>query len=155
MLGLSLKKLRAIAKIRGIKDYKSMSKDKLLSILDKSKQVKKTKAIRDIRKENFNSDKILRDIITLYETEEEDYYEPVRTSNAFSINYIEYESNGDQDKILSVKEYLDMIRQYLSNIINDHKRFKMNGKFNQHWKSVLFLLTILMELVLCIQQVIT
>ena len=78
MLGLSLKKLRAIAKIRGIKDYKSMSKDKLLSILDKSKQVKKTKAIRDIRKENFNSDKILRDIITLYETEEEDYYEPVR-----------------------------------------------------------------------------
>ena len=24
-------------------------------------------------------------------------------------------------KILSIKEYLDMIRQYLSNIINDHK----------------------------------
>ena len=122
MLDLSLKKLRAIAKIRGIKDYKSMSKDKLLSILDKSKQVKKTKTIRDIRKENFNSDKILRDIITLYVSEEEDYYEPVRTSNArTSSNYIEYDSNGDKDKILSVKEYLDMIRQYLSNIINDHK----------------------------------
>ena len=41
MLDLSLKKLRAIAKIRGIKGYKSMSKAKLLSILDKSEQVKK------------------------------------------------------------------------------------------------------------------
>ena len=40
MLDLSLKELRAIAKIRGIKDYKSMSKGKLLSILDKSEQVK-------------------------------------------------------------------------------------------------------------------
>ena len=60
MLDLSLKELRAIAKIRGIKDHKSMSKDKLLSILHKSEQVKKNKAIRDIRKENFNSNKILK-----------------------------------------------------------------------------------------------
>ena len=63
----------------------------------------------------------MRDIRTLFESVEEDYSEPVRTSNAFSSNYIEYESNGDKDKILSVKEYLDIIRQYLSNIINDHK----------------------------------
>ena len=41
MLDLTLKELRAIAKIRGIKDHKSMSKDKLLSILHKSEQVKK------------------------------------------------------------------------------------------------------------------
>ena len=41
MLDLSLEELRAIAKIRGIKDYKSLSIDKLLSILDKSEQVKK------------------------------------------------------------------------------------------------------------------
>ena len=41
MLDLSLKELKAIAKIRGIKDYKSISKDKLLSILDKSEQAKR------------------------------------------------------------------------------------------------------------------
>ena len=35
MLDLSLKELKAIAKIRGIKGYKNMSKDKLLSMLDK------------------------------------------------------------------------------------------------------------------------
>ena len=36
-------------------------------------------------------------------------------------NYIEYESKGDRNKNLSVKECLNMIRPYLSNIINDHK----------------------------------
>ena len=41
MLDLPVKELRKIAKNRDIKDYKSMSKDKLLSMLDKSEQVKK------------------------------------------------------------------------------------------------------------------
>ena len=50
---VSLKELRATAKIRGIKDYKVMFKDKLLSILDKSEQVKKSKAIRDIKKKTL------------------------------------------------------------------------------------------------------
>ena len=56
----------------------------------------------------------------MYESEE-DYYEPVRTINAFNNNYIEYASNGDKNKIFSVKEYLDMIRQYMSDVIDDHK----------------------------------
>ena len=119
MLDRSVKELKVIAKIRGCKDYKSTSKDKLLSILDKSEQAKKTKAIRDKRKENFNSNKILRNIRTLYKSE--DYYEPIRTGNAFSSNYIEYESSGDNDKILSIKEYLDMLKPYLSNMINSYK----------------------------------
>ena len=54
MLHLSLKELRAITKISGIKDYKSMSKDKFLSMLDKSEEVKETKVIRDIKKKNVN-----------------------------------------------------------------------------------------------------
>ena len=45
MLDLSLKELRVIVKIRGNKGYKSMSIDKLLSILDKSEQVKKLKLL--------------------------------------------------------------------------------------------------------------
>ena len=52
---------------------------------------------------------------------EEDYYEPVRTSNAFNNSYVEYESNRDKEKILSVKKYLDMVKLYLSDIINDHE----------------------------------
>ena len=56
----------------------------------------------------------------MYESEEDDY-ETVRISNAFDNNYIEYESNGDKDKTLSIKEHRDMNKQYLSDIINDHK----------------------------------
>ena len=33
---------------------------------------------------------------------EEDYHKPVRTGNAFSSNYIWYESNENKDKMLSV-----------------------------------------------------
>ena len=50
-----------------------------------------------------------------------DYYEPRKTKSAFNGSYIEYESKGDKTKNLSPKEYLDMIRPYLSDMINDHK----------------------------------
>ena len=50
-----------------------------------------------------------------------DYYKPIKTKSAFNGNYIEYESKGDKDKNLSPKEYLDMIRPYLRDMINDHK----------------------------------
>ena len=97
-----------------------MSIDKLLSIFDKSEQVKKTKAIRDIKKENVNSDTILRDIKESCMNQiKKDYYKLVRIGDAISRNYIEYESNGDRGKTLFTD--LDMIRQYLSDIINDHK----------------------------------
>ena len=51
----------------------------------------------------------------------EDNYKPVRIGNAFSSNYIESKSSGDKDKTLSIKDYLDDIKPYLSDIINDHK----------------------------------
>ena len=51
----------------------------------------------------------------------EDYYKPIIVNSAFNNNYIQYESKGDKDKILTISEYLDMIRPYLVNMINDHK----------------------------------
>ena len=53
-----------------------------------------------------------------------DYYKPIRTKpNGFDNknNYIEYESEGDKDKILLPEKYLNMIRRYISDMINDHK----------------------------------
>ena len=41
--------------------------------------------------------------------------------SAFNCNYTEYESKGDKDKNLSLKEYLYMIIPYLRDIINTHK----------------------------------
>ena len=52
---------------------------------------------------------------------DENYYKPIRTKSAFNGNYIENESKGDKDENLLPKQYLDMIRPYLSDIINDHK----------------------------------
>ena len=52
---------------------------------------------------------------------DEDSYKPIITNGAFNNNYIPYESTGNKDKILTPSEYLDMIRPYLSDIINDHK----------------------------------
>ena len=52
---------------------------------------------------------------------DENYYKPVITKSAFNKNYIPYENKGNKDKILTINEYLDMIRPYLSDIIKDRK----------------------------------
>ena len=44
--------------------------------------------------------------------QKEDRYKPVRVENFCSDNYIEYESNGDENEILSIKEHLDEIKPY-------------------------------------------
>ena len=75
---------------------------------------KETEAIKD---------RILRDFKNFFEHEEaENYYKPVRLSNFWSNNYIEYKSNGDRNKTLSVEEYLNKIRPYLKDIINNLKK---------------------------------
>ena len=56
-----------------------------------------------------------------YEKEEENYYKPVRVSIFWSNNYIEYKSSGDANKTLSVEEYLNKIRPYLKDIIDNLK----------------------------------
>ena len=57
---------------------------------------------------------MLRDIKDLFEYEEEEnYYKPLRVSNFWSNNYIEYKSSRDRNKTLSVEEYLNKIRSYL------------------------------------------
>ena len=67
--------------------------------------------------------KIIRDIRNLFEHEKGDYYKPVRVHNFCSNNYIEYESNGDKNKMLSVEQYPNKIRPYSTDIINDLKKF--------------------------------
>ena len=52
---------------------------------------------------------------------EKDHHEPKKTVSAFNNNYIQYESMGAKDKNLSIEEYIDVIRPYLSDIINNHK----------------------------------
>ena len=65
---------------------------------------------------------VLKDIRNLFEHEEEEnYYKPLRVGNFWNNNYIEYESNRDRNKTVSVEEYLNKIRPYLKDIINSLK----------------------------------
>ena len=57
--------------------------------------------------------RIVRDINTLFEQQEEDFYKPVRVVTFWNNNYMEYESSGDRNKNLSVKEYFNEIKPYL------------------------------------------
>ena len=80
------------------------------------RQEKETKATKD---------KILKDIKNFFLNrlhDEENYYKPVRVSNISSNNYIENESSSDINKTLSVEEYLNKIRPYLKDIINNIKK---------------------------------
>ena len=44
--------------------------------------------------------------MTLFEEQEEKYYyQPKRVSNFYNNTYIEYESNGDRNRKLSLDEY--------------------------------------------------
>ena len=46
----------------------------------------------------------------------------MRLNNFWRNNYIEYKSNSDKNKILSVEEYLNKIRPYLKGIIYNLKK---------------------------------
>ena len=54
--------------------------------------------------------------------QEEDCYNSVRVGNFWSNNCVEYESDGDKNKTLSIEEYLNKNRPYLNIIINDLKK---------------------------------
>ena len=91
--------------------------------------------IKQLEKNLFKTDKThydyddteykgIRDVRNLFDLSiDKDYYKPTRSNalNALNDNYFEYQSIGDKDKTLTVKEHLNMIRPCLSDIINDHK----------------------------------
>ena len=64
----------------------------------------------------------IRDIENLFdEASEEDYYKPILVKSSFKGNYKYYESRGDKEKRLSVKQYLNKITPHLYDLINDHR----------------------------------
>ena len=64
----------------------------------------------------------IRDIEHLFnEDSEENYYKPIFVKSSHKGNYKHYESNGDIEKKLSVKQYLNKTTPYLYDLINDHR----------------------------------
>ena len=50
---------------------------------------------------------------------DKDYYKPILVKSGHNNNYVQYENIGD--KILTLKEYLDLIEEYLRKLINYYK----------------------------------
>ena len=65
--------------------------------------------------ERIIKDRRIRNIRTPFE-QKEDYYEPKRVTIFWNNNYIEYESNVDKNRSLSLDEYLNKIKLYFRNI---------------------------------------
>ena len=64
----------------------------------------------------------MRDIENLFdEASEEDYYKPIVAKSSHKGNYKHYESIVDIEKRLSVYQYINKIRPYLYDLINDHR----------------------------------
>ena len=89
---------------------------------------RRKKRKKEIRKKELSErlikGRIIRDIRTLFEKEEgEDCYKPKRVSKFPNNNYIEYESNGDKNRNLSLDECFNNINSYFRNIMIDLQNY--------------------------------
>ena len=74
----------------------------------------------------------IRDIENLFDNvDDNNYYWSILVEGSFNNNNKYYESTGNKDKKLSVKQYLYKIMPYLSDLINDHKTNENNSN---KWK---------------------
>ena len=69
---------------------------------------------------------------------DKDYYKPKLVKSGYNNNYIRYESKGDN--ILTVKEYLALIEQYLKELINYYKnkdewKLQLTAEINYFFKT--------------------
>ena len=107
-----------------IENEKNLSESKVKEIernlTELEKNLSKTKKCYHYDDIEYRGIKNVRDLFDL--SIDEDCYKPIMTKSAFDDSYIQYENRGgDKGKNLSRKKYLNIIRPYLSNIINDHK----------------------------------
>ena len=67
----------------------------------------------------------IKDIENLFKISiDKDYYKPKLNKSGYNKNYAQYESKGD--KILSLKEYLNLIEKYLRELI---QKYKLKGEW--------------------------
>ena len=75
----------------------------------------------------------IRDIENLFDADNnDDYYKPILVKSSFNESYKYYESRGDKDKKLLIEQYFDVIKPYLSDLINDHKAIETSSN---EWKT--------------------
>ena len=106
-----------------IENEKNSSESKIKEI---ERNLTELEENRSKTKKYYNYDDIeyrgIRNVRDLFDSSiDGDYYKPIIVRGAFNGNYIQHESKGDKRKNLSIKKYFNMIKSYLSDIINNHK----------------------------------
>ena len=70
----------------------------------------------------------IRDIENVFDSiDDDDYYKSILVKTSFDENYKYYKSRGDKGKKLSIEQYLDMIKPYLSDLINENKAIETSS----------------------------
>ena len=104
-----------------IENEKNLSESKIKEIernlTELKENLSKTKKYYDYDDIEYRGIRNVRDLFDL--SIDEYCYKPIIVRGAFNSSYIQYESKGDKVKNLSIKEYLNIIKPYLSDIIND------------------------------------
>ena len=117
-----------------IKIWKNLStpeiKETKKNLLELEKSLDNLKNYYDYDDNKYQRIEVMGSLFDKIDEVDEDYSKLIKTKSAFNGNYIENESKGDKDKILLPKEYFDMIRQYLRDMINDYKTRENNEKFS-------------------------
>ena len=105
--------------LKEIEQKDSLTKKQKKVLKNIGKYFKKLK--EDLNKIKTYQYNITRNIDYLFnEIPKEEYYEPIEIKSAFDGDYIKYESRGDNDNNLSLEEYLNIIRPYLGDMIDNH-----------------------------------
>ena len=117
---ISKSKLKEIKKnLYNVEKRKKINSRKTSKYLDEL-----DKKILKLEKYHDNDDyeyKGIKDIKDLFKVSiDKEYYKPILVKSGYNGNYVQYESKGD--KILTLKEYLALIEEYLRKLINYYKK---------------------------------
>ena len=109
-----LQKIREnLYNIEKTKQFNSNKTNKCLDELEK--KLLELEKYHDHDDYEYRGIKNIKDLFKL--SINKDYYKPLLVKSGYNGNYAQYESKGD--RILTLKEYLALIEQYLRELIND------------------------------------
>ena len=102
-----------------IEKTKQFNKKKTTKYLDElNKKILKLEKYHDHDDYGYRGIKNIKDLFKL--SFDKDYYKPILVKTGYDNNYVQYESRGD--KILTLKEYLELIEKYYNKyLINYYK----------------------------------
>ena len=106
---------RTLYNIEKRKKFSSRKTSKYLDELDK--RILKLDKYHDYDDYEYKGIKYIKELFKI--SIDKDYYKPKLSKSGYNKNYVQYESK--RDKILALKEYLNLIEKYLKELIEEYK----------------------------------